>query len=845
MPKRKNKGLKMVPSDYDDPDKSDSDNRGDPNFSQEDEDVAQLFPSPRVHLTRSRNIQNLGSTPETTQRGKSAEAIPAASSSRPALELSQQSSSSRKDQREITKKSRDASFEKAQRILQDARNRITNPTEEEEADAEIAEFRAWARKRRFRRSIERRKPSVMWNHVIKDPKEDRTQCMHCEKVWYRLRGSTSNALNHLKTWHYDRFTEEEILEMSKDGDTSGQDGSRPKRALIKKQTARTSLPRNSKEVKRVDGKLARVLTSNLSSWYLLDSADFGDFCDEILRGRYKVPGRTYMLTNVIHPMFLETKKIIKANMKQCKYIGLTTDAWTSLVQQSYITVTAHMLTDEFNLQSYVLDTSEIKERHTSDNLLLHLHKVLEDYAFETGNEQRITYNFNSTNPNDIFEEDMECEGEVNFLHTETDMTEITIDEEDIEADLMQLDESSNHSVQSTHSVSSGSNNVFPNVTITSDNASDITKAIRIGQFIWFGCAGHHLNLIAQAGFKQVMPAASLVKKCKKIVEHIKSSTPSSYLLVSLQEELELPLLRVLQENNTRWWSILLMMQSILDNRIPISYLLGNQQKTHLILSGSDEDNMEAIIELLKPFKDCGEKLSSETNVTISLVIPLFQKLKQHLQNTDQDCSLVTDMKAKMLAKLRTRYSSEQMQRLKTCTILDVRSKGILKVANHYGQFEKDVADVVLASQQQIAATERQERANLSASAVNQRSNTSIFAFEDEDIMADNIPSIETDNIHAEIRQYRAVAMSGEFKEHCNVVKWWQKNKAKYPCLFKAAQAYLHIPATSVPSERIFSLAGYMVRSRRSKILPRNVNQFIFLKKNRKYIPKNTSIWASS
>merc|ERR1712082_179215 len=136
-----------------------------------------------------------------------------------------------------------------------------------------------------------------------------------------------------------------------------------------------------------------------------------------------------------------------------------------------------------------------------------------------------------------------------------------------------------------------------------------------------------------------------------------------------------------------------MMQSILDNIVPISYVLGKNRKTHLILNDSDEARMKPIITLLKPFKECGEKLSSETNVTISLVIPLFQKLKEHLQNTDQDCSLVTDMKAKMLAKLRTRYSSEQMQRLKTCTILDVRSKGILKVANHYDQFAKDVADV--------------------------------------------------------------------------------------------------------------------------------------------------------
>merc|ERR1712082_556131 len=107
-----------------------------------------------------------------------------------------------------------------------------------------------------------------------------------------------------------------------------------------------------------------------------------------------------------------------------------------------------------------------------------------------------------------------------------------------------------------------------------------------------------------------------------------------------------------------------MMQSILDNIVPIIYLLGNNSKSHLILNDSDEASMKLIITLLKPFKECGEKLSSETNVTISLVIPLFQKLKEHLKNTALDCSLITDMKAKMLAKLKTRYSSDQMNLLK-------------------------------------------------------------------------------------------------------------------------------------------------------------------------------------
>ena len=174
-----------------------------------------------------------------------------------------------------------------------------------------------------------------------------------------------------------------------------------------------------------------------------------------------------------------------------------------------------------------------------------------------------------------------------------------------------------------------------------------------------------------------------------------------------------------------------------------------------MLTDSDTGRMKVIITLLKPFKECGEKLSSETNVTISLVIPLFEKLKEHLKNNGLDCGMITDMKATMLAKLKTRYSSDEMQRLKTCTILDVRNKCIPKVLDHYAQFEQHMKDIVLASQvvesqQEIPATEGQELANLSAFSVIFSADHSIFDFEDDASMDDNIPRIEIDNIPAEI-----------------------------------------------------------------------------------------------
>ena len=50
--------------------------------------------------------------------------------------------------------------------------------------------------------------------------------------------------------------------MSKNGETSVKGGTVPKRTLCKKMFHNGPLPRSNKNVKRVDGKLARVLISS-------------------------------------------------------------------------------------------------------------------------------------------------------------------------------------------------------------------------------------------------------------------------------------------------------------------------------------------------------------------------------------------------------------------------------------------------------------------------------------------------------------------------------------------------------------------------------------------------------
>ena len=100
-------------------------------------------------------------------------------------------------------------------------------------------------------------------------------------------------------------------------------------------------------------------------------------------------------------------------IKKVKYISMTTDAWTSFAKQSYITVTAHLIDvvdDKLQLLHFVLDTSEIKVNHTSENLLKYVKKVIDKFNLEP-NVNDIVINYDSTYNEDNLEE------EIDFLRT--------------------------------------------------------------------------------------------------------------------------------------------------------------------------------------------------------------------------------------------------------------------------------------------------------------------------------------------------------------------------------------------------------------------------------------------
>ena len=58
---------------------------------------------------------------------------------------------------------------------------------------------------------------------------------------------------------------------------------------------------------------------------------------------------------------------------------MTCDAWTSIATESYVTVTAHFITDEWQLASHVLQKRAVNESHTGANIAELLKNVAEEW----------------------------------------------------------------------------------------------------------------------------------------------------------------------------------------------------------------------------------------------------------------------------------------------------------------------------------------------------------------------------------------------------------------------------------------------------------------------------------
>lgn len=67
------------------------------------------------------------------------------------------------------------------------------------------------------------------------------------------------------------------------------------------------------------------------------------------------------------------------SMCKARRVAITSDAWTSVATESYVTITAHYISEDWKIVSHVLQTRAVYESHTGAHMARLLLDVVEEW----------------------------------------------------------------------------------------------------------------------------------------------------------------------------------------------------------------------------------------------------------------------------------------------------------------------------------------------------------------------------------------------------------------------------------------------------------------------------------
>ena len=105
----------------------------------------------------------------------------------------------------------------------------------------------------------------------------------------------------------------------------------------------------------------------------------------MLEPKYKIPSRPHFSQKVLPKLYNETKQKVTQRLEDVDTIAITTDGWTSRATESYITITAHGITSDWEMVNFVLQTCPLYESHTGLNIGEVITTVVDEWNLKRAN----------------------------------------------------------------------------------------------------------------------------------------------------------------------------------------------------------------------------------------------------------------------------------------------------------------------------------------------------------------------------------------------------------------------------------------------------------------------------
>ncbi|XP_056118286.1 E3 SUMO-protein ligase ZBED1-like [Rhinichthys klamathensis goyatoka] len=350
--------------------------------------------------------------------------------------------------------------------------------------------------------------------------------------------------------------------------------------------------------------------------------------------------------------------------------------------------------------------------------------------------------------------------------------------------------------------------------MTTDSGSNVIRAMKDNNWPNLKCFGHRLHNAVVNGVKDERIDRA-IGVCKKAVSAFSYSWKKRRDMAEVQAELGLPPHQLVTESLTRWGSRQKMIDRLLEQERAISRVLGADKKTrHLVPTWQDLEVLDATNKAIKPLQDFTDALSGESYVSVSYIKPVLHLFKTSLlQREEKDVDLTATIKRNIMCYLEQKYSDPENDEL-----LDMASLMDPRFRTTYITLDKlDIVKKRAVTELSALCSEEEGPTVQMCQEESPPKKKTLAAFFKKAAPAASLSHQSTkEKFEAELTSY---LLGPEVDPDTNPLEWWKQHQPNFTRLSHLAKKYLAIPATSAPSERVFSVGGGIVTYSREETEP--------------------------
>lgn len=138
----------------------------------------------------------------------------------------------------------------------------------------------------------------------------------------------------------------------------------------------------SSKYRAINAKVTNLIVKQMLPTVMVESEDWKALMSE-LDPRYACPGRKFFSNSAIPAKYTAMKEKILSDLKNVIAVSCTTDAWSSVTTDPYLSLTVHFFTPNWQLRTYCLRTIYLPESHTGENIAKMLRTILAEYDIYT------------------------------------------------------------------------------------------------------------------------------------------------------------------------------------------------------------------------------------------------------------------------------------------------------------------------------------------------------------------------------------------------------------------------------------------------------------------------------